>query len=161
MRRRALLIVASSGAASGCGFALRQAPVLPFRRIQLVGFGPQSPLAEALSRELARSAQVVLANDRPEVLLLASKELRDKGVVAATTAGQLREVKLRIQFEYRLTNTAGRELIPTTAIVLARDMSYNESFALAKEQEEVQLYAAMQAEIVMQVLRRLASAAKL
>lgn len=161
MKRRALLIAASSGLVAGCGFELRHAPVLPFARIQLVGFGLQSPLAEALSRELARSAQVVLANDRPEVLLQASKDLRDRAVVAATAAGQLREVKLRIQFEYRLTSAAGRELIPTTGIVLSRDMSYNESFALAKEQEEQQLYAAMQTEIVMQVLRRLASASKL
>ena len=45
-------------------------------------------------------------------------------------------------------------------IVLARDMSYSETFALAKEQEEALLYAAMQSEIVMQVLRRLSAVPK-
>ena len=36
-------------------------------------------------------------------------------------------------------------------------MSYNESAALAKEQEEALLYRAMQSDIVSQVMRRLAS----
>jgi LPS-assembly lipoprotein len=41
--------------------------------------------------------------------------------------------------------------------VLARDMSYNESAALAKEHEESLLYRAMQSDIVSQVMRRLAA----
>ena len=39
-------------------------------------------------------------------------------------------------------------------------LGHTETAALAKEQEEAQLYAAMQSEIVMQVLRRLAGAPK-
>ena len=36
-------------------------------------------------------------------------------------------------------------------------MSYNETAALAKEQEEAALYRAMQSDIVAQVMRRLAA----
>jgi LPS-assembly lipoprotein len=54
-------------------------------------------------------------------------------------------------------NAAGRELIPTTEILLSRDMNYSESLALAKEQEEQLLYRAMQTDIVAQVMRRLAA----
>jgi LPS-assembly lipoprotein len=41
--------------------------------------------------------------------------------------------------------------------VLARDMSYSESLALAKQHEEADFYREMQADIVSQVMRRLAA----
>jgi LPS-assembly lipoprotein len=44
-----------------------------------------------------------------------------------------------------------------SGILLSRDMSYSETAALAKEQEENLLYRAMQSDIVAQVMRRLAS----
>jgi LPS-assembly lipoprotein len=160
MQRRTCLKLLPAGLVAGCGFELRGNPVLPFARIQLGGFAPRSPLADELSRELGHSATVVQANEQPEVVLLAITDRRDRAIVAATAAGQLREVQLRMHFEFRLTTAAGRELIPPTGIVLARDMSYSETFALAKEQEEALLYAAMQSEIVMQVLRRLSSIPK-
>jgi len=165
MRRRTLLADASllalgAGLLAGCGFELRRAPVLPFQRIQLQGFAARSPLGEALQRELAHSAQVVAASERPEVVLTAVSETRDRAIVAATAAGQLREVQLKQGLVFRLATVGGRELIGNTALLLTRDMSYSETHALAKEQEEAQLYAAMQSEIVMQVLRRLAGAPK-
>ncbi|MBL0090721.1 MAG: hypothetical protein IPP44_30160 [Ideonella sp.] len=165
MRRRRLIAAATPlglcmGLMAGCGFELRRAPVLPFGRIQLLGFATRSPLAEALKRELAQSTSVVTAAERPEVLLFAVSETRDRAVVAATAGGQLREVQLKQGLVFRLATAAGRELIGNTPILLTRDMSYNETQALAKEQEEAQLIAAMQSEIVMQVLRRLAGAPK-
>jgi LPS-assembly lipoprotein len=41
-------------------------------------------------------------------------------------------------------------------LMLSRDLSYSEVLALAKEQEEAELYREMQSDIVAQVLRRLA-----
>jgi LPS-assembly lipoprotein len=77
-------------------------------------------------------------------------------VVASTAAGQVRELQLRLRFEFRLSTPGGRELIPATELLLSRDLSYSESFALAKAQEEAEIYAAMQTDIVQQLLRRLA-----
>ena len=77
-------------------------------------------------------------------------------MVASTAAGQVRELQLRVRFEFQLTSPGGRLLIPPTELLLSRDMSYSESVALAKAQEEAELVAAMQADIVQQVLRRLA-----
>lgn len=142
-------------ALAGCGFELRRAPELPFGRIALSGFDARSPLAGELAAQLAGSAKVVAAGDRPEVVLHALADRREKSVVASTSAGQVREVQLRVRFEYRLTSASGRELVAPAAIVLARDMSYAETFALAKEQEEARIYSAMQTEVVMQVMRRL------
>jgi LPS-assembly lipoprotein len=47
-------------------------------------------------------------------------------------------------------------MAPAT-LLLSRDMSYSESAALAKEQEEAEFYREMQTDVVLQVMRRLAS----
>jgi len=54
-------------------------------------------------------------------------------------------------------SAAGRELIPATELLLTRDMSYSETIALAKEQEEALLFRGMRGDIVQQLLRRLAT----
>ena len=51
----------------------------------------------------------------------------------------------------------GRELIAATDMVQQRDISFNETAALAKEAEEILLYRDMQTDIVQQILRRLAA----
>ena len=158
IQRRTLLALAAVGL-SACGFELRRAPELRFKTVQLVGFKPHSTLADELRRSIAGSTttRVVEAASQAEVVLEAFADSRDKGVVASTTAGQVREVQLRALLNFRLRTPAGKELIAPTEIALSRDMTYNERDALAKEQEEEQLYRAMQSDIAAQVLRRLAA----
>ena len=48
--------------------------------------------------------------------------------------------------------------MPTSEILLTRDMSYNDEQVLAKEAEEVLLYREMQGDMVQQILRRLVAA---
>jgi len=154
--RRTLLVVVGNVALAACGFELRGTPELPFSRIALEGFAARSPLADELKRALSQSAEVVTGADRAQVVLHAVTDTREKGVVASTAAGQVRELQLRVRLAFRLSTPAGAELIPATELLLTRDMSYSESVALAKEYEEVQLYRAMQSDIVAQVMRRLA-----
>lgn len=151
-------MVAAIGLASGCGFELRRAPELQFRTLQLRGFKDDSPLARELKRSLAASrTTVVEAGAGAQVVLEALSDERAKSVVASTAAGQVRELQLRARFHFRLRGATGKELLPATEILLTRDLSYNETNALAKEQEEMALYAAMQNDIVAQVMRRLAA----
>jgi LPS-assembly lipoprotein len=100
---------------------------------------------------------VVETPAQAQVVLEALADARERSVVASTAAGQVRELQLRTRLQFRVRNAAGRELIPTTEILLSRDMNYSESLALAKEQEEQLLYRAMQTDIVAQVMRRLAA----
>jgi LPS-assembly lipoprotein len=142
---------------AGCGFELRGAVRLPFGRIALAGFSARSPLADELRRALAANqVQVVEPAARPEVVLHAINDRREKVVVASTTASQVREFQLRVRLEFRVEAPGGQELVPATEMLLTRDMSYSETFALAKEQEEATLYRAMQSDIVAQLMRRLA-----
>ncbi len=154
--RRVLLLLIGSSVLSACGFELRGTPELPFSRIALEGFGARSPLADELKRALSQSAEVVAGSDRAQVVLHAVTDAREKSVVASTSAGQVRELQLRVRLSFRLSTPAGAELIPATELLLTRDMSYSEDVALAKEYEEVQLYRAMQSDVVAQVMRRLA-----
>lgn len=153
------LLGASALLLASCGFALRRAPELRFRSLQLAGFGVRSPLAEELraSVDSSSTTRVVDAAQPAQVVLEALADAREKSVVASTAAGQVREFQLRARFNFKVRTPAGKELIAPTEILLIRDLSYSETLALAKEQEEAFLFRAMQGDIVAQVMRRLAS----
>lgn len=155
--RRSGLAFGAALLLAGCGFRLRRPPSMPFRRLALAGFAPRSPLAEEFRRTLAATVELVEAPSQAEVVLDALLDAREKTVVASTAAGQVRELQLRLRFHFRARTPAGRVLIPTTELLLTRDMSYNETQALAKEQEEARLMRDMQSDIVDQVLRRLSA----
>lgn len=142
---------------AGCGFQLRQPARLAFASIALTGFAPRSAMAEELRRELARQVRVVQAPAEAEVVLQALEDVRERSVVASTAAAQVRELQLRLRLHFRATTPGGRELIPRAELMLARDLSYRETAALAKAHEEAELVREMQSDIVAQVLRRLAA----
>jgi LPS-assembly lipoprotein len=161
MQRRRALLAAAFGIVSlgGCGFELRRAPELRFRSIAFTGFGPNSALADELRRQLGASPGTQLLNvpAQAQVVLQALADSRERSVVASTAAGQARELQLRARFSFRVHTPQGRELIAPTEILLSRDMSTSETVALAKELEEAALFRAMQSDIALQVMRRLAS----
>lgn len=156
--RRALLACCAL-LATGCGFQLRRPPTLSFARIQLVGFPARSAFTEELKRaiEASGSTRVVRSIGEADAVLEALQDLNDKVVAAQTATGQVRAFYLRTRLTFRLRTPGGRVLIPDTTLLLTRDMSYNETNALAKEQEEQALYRDMQTDIVDQVMRRLAA----
>ena len=127
----------------------------------LQGFAERSPLAEELRMNINASTttKVVESVAQAEVVLEALTDARERSVVASTGAGQVRELQFRSRFIFRLRTPAGKVLIPPREILLSRDMSYSETIALAKEQEEAALFRAMQSDIVAQVMRRLAAVA--
>jgi len=155
--RRAFLLATT--ALAGCGFELRRAPELRFRTIQLAGFKPRSPLHDELRTNINASTTTLVVEglSQAQVVLEAIDDAREKVVVASSAVGQVTEFQLRERFTFRLRSVSGRELIPKTELLQNRDMSYTESAALGKEQEEAFLYRAMQSDIVAQVMRRLAS----
>ncbi len=166
LHRRAWLSGALALVASGlgaCGFELRRAPALAFRTVQLKGFAERSPLADELRLQInaSETTRVVDAAAAAQAVLEMITDTRERSVVASTAAGQVREVRLRARFDFRLKTPDGRVLVPPREILLSRDMSYSETIALAKEQEEAALFRAMQSDIVNQVMRRLAAVTSL
>jgi LPS-assembly lipoprotein len=157
-RRSMLLSSLGAGLAlAGCGFALRQSEPLPMRSIALVGFASTSPLAAVLKQELERAGVALRDPKLADAVFDTLADARERSVAASTSAGQVRDVTLRVRLRFRVATPAGRLLLPASDLLLTRDMSYNESAALAKQQEELLLYRAMEQDIVGQILRRLAS----
>jgi LPS-assembly lipoprotein len=158
VKRRTLVCACTALLASGCGFQLRQWPTLPFRTLAFVGFAPNSPLALALRRELAlASVSVIEQPGRAEAVLEALTDAREKTVAASTAAGQVRELQLRTRLRFRVATPQGKLLLAPVELLLTRDLSYSETAALGKAQEEIQLYTAMDDDIVGQVIQRLAA----
>jgi LPS-assembly lipoprotein len=159
LRLGAGALAALGALAAGCGFQLRRPPQLAFSTIQLVNFPPRSPFTEELRRsiEASGSTRVVEPPVLPQVVLEALADTRERSIAAQSAAGQVRDLTLRTRLSFRLRTPAGRVLIRDTELLLSRDMSYNETDALAKEQEETMLYRGMQSDIVDQVMRRLAA----
>ncbi|HSV36754.1 MAG TPA: LPS assembly lipoprotein LptE [Ramlibacter sp.] len=160
-RRRTLLIVlAAATVLAGCGFQLRQAPKFAFDSIH-VGAPASSTLGNELKRTIATGGSVTVVDagriNTAQVVLDVLADQREKVVVGLTAAGQVREFQLRTRLKFRLRTPQGKELIPETELLQQRDISFNESVALAKEAEENLLYRDMQTDIVQQLMRRLAA----
>lgn len=161
MQRRFFLMTAAAATLGGCGFKLRQAPDFAFSTLYLTA-AESSPLANELRRNLESTGKVKVLREakdlnNADVILDLLQELRDRVVVATNSSGQVRELQLRLRVTFRLRTPTGGEPIPSTEIIQQRDISYNESQALAKEGEEALLYRNMQSDIVQQMLRRLAA----
>ena len=160
MQRRQLLGVSIAlSSLVGCGFQLRSSQEFSFTRIALTG-GAGSAVAADLARYLGPLVVPMGSTagpDGPQVILDILQELREKTVVAVNASGQVREMQLRLRLRLQVRSGLGRELITATEIVQLRDITFNETAALAKEAEEQLLYRDMQTDIVQQILRRLAA----
>jgi LPS-assembly lipoprotein len=156
--RRVMLVCSVGPLMAACGFAPRQPLPMPMRSLALVGFKPESALRPTLQRELERAGVELRANPaQADAVLDAITDARERAVAASTAAGQVREVTLRVRLRFRVATPDGRLLLAPSDLLLTRDMSYNETAALAKQLEELTLFRAMEDDIVAQVLRRLAS----
>ena len=160
MHRRALLTLAPAAVLAGCGFRLRGVPEFGFETLYLAA--SSSLLARELQRTLEGSGGKLKVLREPEGLTTAQvildllQEQQERVVVGLNASGQVRELQLRLRVKFRLRTPTGAELIPETEILQQRDISYNETIALAKEAEEALLYRNMRTDIVQQLLRRLA-----
>lgn len=175
--RRLMLAAAALGVlsstvalTSGCGFKLRGSHDMAFRTVQLTGFVATSPLAIELARALEASGvnvvdstleatQAASAASVPDTHVVIEGLLDKRDMVVATTTayGQVRDMTVRNHLRFRVLRADGSELLPPSDVSLAREMTYNERDALAKQDETEALHRAMQSDIVNQVLRRLSA----
>ena len=143
---------------AGCGFQLRGQAELPFDTLHIPG---GTPLVVELKRNVAAASKTRLV-DSPgdaQAVLGFTQELRDKVILSFNTAGRVSEYRLRYRVGFRVTDGKGGQVyVPTSDILLTRDVSYSDEQVLAKEAEEVLLYRDMQSDMVQQILRRLVAA---
>lgn len=158
--RRVLLSAAPAALVllAGCGFALRRAANYPFKSIAVVGSGL---LPATIRRELKGQGTVTVLDESAsplgaEVACQILEQTRGSGIAASTSGGEIRELTLSLTVRYKLVRVSDRqELIGDTTVRQSRDISYNETSALAKENEQELLYRDMSTDIAQQIVRQI------
>jgi LPS-assembly lipoprotein len=158
---RWILALAACAILSGCGFQLRGSNNqynMPFNSIYLA-FPETSPLGTELKRNLRAGGSVRIETDASKAgaLFDVLGESRGKAVLSLNSLGRVREYSLSYTLVFRVRDANNKVLLAPTEITLRRNIAFDESQVLAKESEEALLYRDMQADLVQQILRRLAA----
>jgi len=142
---------------SGCGFQLRGAYSLPYESIYIASV--DNVIGAGLKRQIrASGTRITETKDDAQVTFLPAGEYRDAVILSLSSAGRVREKRLRYRFAYRIVDGKGRDLVPQGYVELTRDISYADSATLAKTQEEELLWRDMENDLVQQLMRRLVTA---
>jgi LPS-assembly lipoprotein len=153
VRATAALVIAAS--LTACGFQLRGSNgtyTMPFHSLYLT-FDDTSALGTELKRNL-RAGKVDVADkpEQAEAQFVVLGENRGKSIQSLNSLGRVREYLLTYTLTFTVRDPKGVELLPATEI-----MAFDETQVLAKESEEALLYRDMQADLVQQIMRRLAA----
>jgi LPS-assembly lipoprotein len=154
----ACLLAAAVLLAGGCGFHLRGAANIPFETMALSG-AENTPFSVELKRNILANRTVRVLDDPKQAqgILQITGITQERRILSLSGAGRVREFQLIYRVTFRVHDGKGREFMPTNEVVLRRDITYDDSQVLAKEQEEILLVKDMQTDAVQQVLRRLAT----
>ncbi len=156
-----MAVVALAGVLAGCGFHLRGDVAYAFASAYIAA--PASPpLVMELRRALDGSGatRVVDAAADAQVVLDVTAVLDDKGVLALSSGGRVREYLLTKRISFNVHDAAGGEWLPASEISIRRSYTFNESEVLAREAQEQRLLKEMQTDAVQQIVRRLQAAKK-
>jgi LPS-assembly lipoprotein len=143
---------------AGCGFQLRGVADVPFETLYLPN--ATSGVALDLKRNIQAGTRVKVVDDAKgaEAVMHFTEETRQKEILSLTGTGRVREFQLRYRVGFRVSDNKGGDFVPQSTIQLTRDVTFNDTEILAKEQEEALLYRDMQTDMVQQIMRRLATA---
>jgi LPS-assembly lipoprotein len=158
-RVTAALLALSVLVMAGCGFQLRGSANIPFETIAISG-AENTPFHVELRRNIMANRNVRVLDDAKlaQAILQVTGISQERRILSLSGAGRVREFQLVYRVSFRVHDGKGRELLPPNDIVLRRDITFNDSQVLAKEQEEILLVRDMQSDAVQQVLRRLSTA---
>lgn len=160
MWRRTVLLSAVAGALSACGFRLRGAANLPAYALHVTG--SLGPVANGLINHLQRGKVAVSANGGAQPAqanaysLVVLDDQRIRNVQGTNTSGQVREIKLRVQFRWTLLDAKNNEVLPPRSSTYEQDLSFSESQVLGKTEEEAAVFETLQARTINNVMSQLA-----
>lgn len=152
------MVVALLLVLAGCGFRMRGTAEVPFQTLYLPG--ATGGIALDLKRNIQAGTRARVVDDPKEAdaVLQITEETRAKEILSLTGTGRVREFTLRYRVGFRVHDGKGSDFVPVNTIALQRDVTFNDAEILAKEAEEQLLFRDMQADMVQQIIRRLAAA---
>jgi LPS-assembly lipoprotein len=142
---------------AACGFRLRGTAEVPFETVYVPGATTGIALDLKRNIQAGTRARVVDEAKDAQAVLEFTQEERLKEILSLTTAGRVREFQLRYRVGFRVHDGKGGEYVPQSTIQIQRDVTYSDAEILAKEAEEQLLFRDMQADMVQQIMRRLAA----
>jgi LPS-assembly lipoprotein len=153
-RRCRAALAATALLLSACAFQLRGDYGFSFKRLALVGAGPEASARIQRMVEGGSQTRIVTHSDSADAILSIS-EGRGTGVLTLNAAGQVNEYELDYTMTYQLVGADGAVLLPPSVIRVNRAMTYSDQYALAKSQEAELLYRDMRNDAIDQLLRRM------
>jgi LPS-assembly lipoprotein len=141
---------------SGCGFQLRNQKPIELTPLYLDA-NEALPFTRLLKQALQDHPEVTLVNDPKAAtyrLRLISEGL-SRSVQDLSTTGRVRDILLRDRINFEVKTASGEVLLPPTPLTIERVMSYDDRYALAKVNDEAQIYKEMQIDGVHLLLLRL------
>ena len=159
MLSAALGLSASLGA---CGWRIRGKIALPYKKILISGtLTPELKNMMVMVLNV-NDIQVVEAAKESDLVLEIMSEQNAKQVLAYNTAGQITSYRIISRIVFRTFDpVTGIEIMPESDIYQMRDLEFNQSNIQAFDQQVNDYVANMRTDIVVQLMRRLASIKKL
>ena len=159
--KRLFLAFLAAVLVAACGFQLRgsTSATLPYKSMY-IALPANSEIGLWLGRYIKASGSTQLvANARDaEAIFQQLLDQRNKSILSLNAKGAVREYRLEAKFAYRVIDPKGKVLVPPSEIVLTRDLTFDASAVLAKDQEEAVLWRDMSNDLASQILRQLAIA---
>lgn len=157
MLKRALLPVLLM--LSACGFHLRGQSTLPFQTLYIQSSSDYTPFIGELKRAVqGAGVQLADSTENAQLTLNIVSESASKQILSLSAAGRVLEYQLRLSVSFRAYDQAQQDWLPAEVMVILRNLSYDDTQVLAKEQEEVLLFQDMRSDAVQQMMRRLSHA---
>lgn len=160
MQKRTLLTaLASAPLLAACGFKLRGSVDFAFQTLYLNGTA-NSPFLKELQRNLEAAGSLKVMRDPADALKAEAiyddlGQRRERVVVSRNAAGEVRELQIRLHARFRVRDQKGGLYVTDSELMQYREISYLETYALSKANEEEMLYRNMQTDLVQQIVRRL------
>jgi LPS-assembly lipoprotein len=143
---------------SSCGFKMRGSGVastLAHKKLATT-FAQDSSLGAQFARVYTLSGGTLVPRPQDaDWVLLVLQEGRDKVVVATNAFGLVREYQLRQWLRFEVKDSKGAVLVQSQELRVTRDISFNESAALAKEYEDAIVYQEMQNDLIQELLYKM------
>jgi len=158
MLLRSLAALLLAALVAGCGFHLRgaESAALPYKTLH-IALPETAEVRIWLERYIRASGSTTLVDDArtAEATFQQLEDSRQKTILSVNAQGRITEYRLQLTYRFRIVNAKGQVIVAPTELSLSRDMTYDDSNVLAKEQEERLLWRDMTSELVSQIMRRL------
>ena len=147
--------------ATACGFQLRGSVSIPYKAIAIAG-APSPLLRSDLEMIILTGSDSRVVNNAKDADLILDiiSEVNSREILAYNSTGQISAYRLNSRVAFMATDQNGADVVSESEIYVTRDMDFSVSTVLATDVQQQQFTNAMRMDLALQILRRIAAAAK-